>query len=195
MIQDLSSIALEITGEALGSELRLTLYRQHDLQDREGIVQSALELVSPASIGDSSVALQLSGAARLKGRVPAGVKVTLGSQERLVSSDASASANAITLTLTAPLTTALLAGDAASLESAAEFDFTDLVCVQQPMSEDLGFEEYTATPRLEILIPKLGAPTAPILGDVIENEAGDRCKIVGKPFDNGGVWAVACGGF
>ncbi len=98
-----------------GQDGTVTLQRNHSLADDVSGTAAALEVGASALAGATQILVRGTG---LSGSVPAGLVVTVGGQDYLVSSDATASDHEITLDLTAGLAASVAESDPVTVSPA-----------------------------------------------------------------------------
>ncbi len=98
-----------------GQDGTVTLQRNHSLADDVSGTAAALEVAAPALAGATQILVRGTG---LSGSVPAGLVVTVGGQDYLVSSDATATDHEITIDLTTGLAASVAESDPVTVSPA-----------------------------------------------------------------------------
>lgn len=195
MIEELSSMVLDAAAVLEAGPATATLKRSHTLAGQSGI-SHALELAAAAGSGATALSLRFAGGGAISyGFAPAGIKLTIGGQEYALAAKATPAGGALAVTITPGLVAPAAESDAATFDPAAEFSFGPPATAPLVWQEARSDQAATVDGHVsgEVVVPKLGAPTTPEVGDLVDGGALYRGYVLAIPHTSGGVWALLWG--
>jgi len=149
----------------------VTLFRRHTLADPvAGEVTEALVVAGAHSAGAEEVTLR---GGRVRGRMRAGLRVTIGAAPYEVTADADAVGDEVTVPISPPLAAPAGDGEAVAVESARAYELPRLHA--QRVERDAA-GAVVAVQGGEVVVAALGSPVVPEEGDAVEVD-GERVEV------------------